>query len=151
VEVVTTNKRKFVFPTFGAGSTKSLPSKTAKVGELSDSSDRIFNAPSDKSSDDKKPVPVPEIPATKGNSLLSSSSSSTNSATGVDTTSTTDFTSSNHPIPDLRTNAAPLHSSKNDQDDKKLRQRINSSEPSNATSISNMGRSTTNNPDKNRT
>jgi hypothetical protein len=44
-----------------------------------------------------------------------------------------------------------LHSSKNDQDDKKLRQRINSSEPSNATSISNMGRSTTNNPDKNRT
>ena len=151
VEVVTTNKRKFVFPSFGAGSTKSLPSKTAKVGELSDSSDRIFNAPSDKSLDDKKPVPVPEIPATKGNSLSSSSSSSTNSATGVDTTSTTDFTSSNHPNPNLQTNAAPLHSSKNDQDDKKLRQRINSSEPSNATSISNMGRSTTNNPDKNRT
>jgi ubiquinol-cytochrome c reductase cytochrome b subunit len=151
VEVVTTNKRKFVFPSFGAGSTKSLPSKTAKVGELSDSSDRIFNAPSDKSLDDKKPVPVPEIPATKGNSLSSSSSSSTNSATGVDTTSTTDFTSSNRPNPNLQTNAAPLHSSKNDQDDKKLRQRINSSEPSNATSISNMGRSTTNNPDKNRT
>jgi ubiquinol-cytochrome c reductase cytochrome b subunit len=154
VEVVTTNKRKFVFPSFGTGSTKSLPSKTAKVGELSDSSDRIFNAPSDKSLDDKKPVPVPEIPATKGNSLpssSSSSSSSTNSATGVDTTSTTDFTSSNHPNPNLQTNAAPLHSSKNDQDDKKLRQRINSSEPSNATSISNMGRSTTNNPDKNRT
>jgi ubiquinol-cytochrome c reductase cytochrome b subunit len=148
VEVVTTNKRKFVFPSFGAGSTKSLPSKTAKVGVLSDSSDRIFNAPSDNSLDDKKPVPVPEIPATKGNSLLSSS---TNSATGVDTTGTTDFRSSNHPNPNLRTNAAPLHSSKNDQDDKKLRQRINSSEPSNATSISNMGRSTTNNPDKNRT
>ena len=151
VEVVTTNKRKFVFPSFGAGSTKSLASKTAKVGELSDSSDRIFNAPSGKSLDDKEPVPVPEIPATKGNSLPSSSSSSTNSATGVDTTSTTDFTSSNYPNPNLRTNAAPLHSSKNDQDDKKLRQRINSSEPSNATSISNMGRSTTNNPDKNRT
>ena len=151
VEVVTTNKRKFVFPSFGADSKKSLPSKTAKVGELSDSSDRILNAPSDNSLDDKKPVPVPEIPATKGNSLPSSSSSSTNSATGIDTTVTTDFTSSNHPNPNLQTNAAPLHSSKNDQDDKKLRQRINSSEPSNATSISNMGRSTTNNPDKNRT
>ena len=151
VEVVTTNKRKFVFPSFGADSKKSLPSKTAKVGELSDSSDRILNAPSDKSLDDKKPVPVPEIPATKGSSLSSSSSSSTNSATGVDTTVTTDFTSSNHPNPNLQTNAAPLHSSKNDQDDKKLRQRINSSEPSNDTSISNMGRSATNNPDKNRT
>jgi ubiquinol-cytochrome c reductase cytochrome b subunit len=151
VEVVTTNKRKFVFPSFGTGSTKSLPSKTAKVGELSDSSDRIFNAPSDKSLDDKKPVPVPEISATKGNSLPSSSSSSTNSATGADTISTTDFTSSNHPNPNLRTNTAPMHSRKNDQDDKKLRQRINSSEPSDATSISNMGGSTTTNPDNNRT
>jgi len=151
VEVVTTNKRKFVFPSFGAGSTKSLPSKTAKVGELSDSSDRIFNSPSDKSLDDKKPVSVPEIPATKGNSLPSSSSSSTNSAIGVDaTTATTNFTSSTHPNPNLRTNAAPLHSSKNDQDDKKLRQRISPSEPSNATSISDMGGPTTTNPDNNR-
>ncbi len=151
VEVVTTNKRKFVFPSFGPGSTKSLPSKTAKIGELSDSSHRIFNAPSDKSLDDKEPVPVPEIPVTKGNSLLQSSPSSTNSARGVDTTTATNYTSSNHSNPNLPTNAAPLHSSKNDQDDKKLRQRIKSPEPSTATSISNMGESTTTNPAKNST
>src|ERR1044072_3862147 len=46
VEVITTNKRKFVFPSFGAGSSKSLPSKTSEAGRLSDSSERIFNAPS---------------------------------------------------------------------------------------------------------
>jgi ubiquinol-cytochrome c reductase cytochrome b subunit len=151
VEVVTTNKRKFVFPSFGPGSTKSLPSKTARVDELSDSSHRIFNAPSDKSLDDKEPVPVPEIPVTKGNSLLQSSPSSTNSARGVDTTTATNYTSSNHSNPNLPTNAAPLHSSKNDQDDKKLRQRIKSPEPSTATSISNMGESTTTDPAKNST
>jgi ubiquinol-cytochrome c reductase cytochrome b subunit len=139
VEVVTTNKRKFVFPSFGTGSTKSLPSKTAKIGELSDSSDRIFNAPSDKSLDDKEPVPVPEIPVTKGNSLLQSSPSSTNSARGVDTTTATNYTSSNHSNPNLPTNAAPLHSSKNDQDDKKLRQRINSHESTSTASFSDMG------------
>ena len=146
VEVVTVNKRKFVFPSFGAGSRKSLPSKTAKVGELSDSSDRIFNAPSDKSLEDKKPVPVPEISSSKGSSLPPSSN---NSATGVD--ASTGSTSAKDYNPNLRTTAGSLNSIKNDQNNGKLRQQINSPESTSATSISDMEGSKTTNPDKNRT
>jgi ubiquinol-cytochrome c reductase cytochrome b subunit len=146
VEVVTTNKRKFVFPSIGAGTTKSLPDKTAKVGELSDSSDRIFNAPSDKSLEDKKPVPVPEISSSKGSSLPPSSS---NSATGVD--ASTGSTPANDYNPNLRTTTGSLHSIKNNQSDGKLRQQINSPESTGTTSISDMEGSKTTNPDKNRT
>ena len=146
VEVVTTNKRKFVFPSFGAGSTKSLPSKTAKVGELSDSSDRVFNTPSDKSLEDKQPVPVPEISSSKASSLPPSSK---NSATGVD--AGTGSRPANDYDPNLRTTAGSLHSIKNDQNNGKLRQQINSTESTSTTSISDMGESKTTNPDKNRT
>ena len=146
VEVVTTNKRKFVFPSFGAGSTKSLPSKTATAGELSDSSDRIFNAPSDRSLEDKKPVPVPEISSSKGSSLPPSSK---NSTTGVD--ASTGSTPDNDYNPNLQTTTGSLHSIKNDQNDGKLRQQINSNESTTATSISDMEGSKVTNPDKNRT
>jgi ubiquinol-cytochrome c reductase cytochrome b subunit len=146
VEVITTNKRKFVFPSFVSGSTKSLPSKTAKVGELSDSSDRIFNAPPDKSLEDKKPVPVPEISSSKGSSLPQSSNKS---ATGVD--ASTGSTSTNDYNPNLQTAAGSLHSIKIDENDGKLRQQINSTESTNTTSISGMDGSKTTNPDKNRT
>ena len=145
VEVITTNKRKFVFPSFGAGSTKSLPSKTTKVGELSDSSDRIFNTPSDNSLEDKKPVPVPEISSSKGSSLPPSSN---NSATGVD--ASTGSRPDNDYDPNLRTTAGSSHSIKNDQNDGKLRPQINSTEPTNTTSISDVEGSKNTNPDKNR-
>jgi ubiquinol-cytochrome c reductase cytochrome b subunit len=147
VEVVTTNKRKFVFPSFGAGSAKSLPSKTSKTGELSDSSDRIFNSPSDKSLEDKKPVPVPEISSSKGGGSLSSSSN--NSVTGVD--ASTGSILANDYNSNLRTNTASSHSIKNDQNDGKLRQQTNHNESTSAASISDMEGSKTNNPDKNRT
>jgi len=145
VEVVTTNKRKFVFPSFGAGSTKSLPSKPTKAGELSDPSDRIFNSPSDKLPEDKKPVPVPEISSSKGSSLPPSSKSST---TGVD--------ASVGPKPsdkydqNLQTTAASsLHSIQDEQNDEKLHQQVNSTESNKSTSISNMMESKTTNPDTN--
>jgi ubiquinol-cytochrome c reductase cytochrome b subunit len=146
VEVVTTNKRKFVFPSFGAGSAKSLPSKTSKTGELSDSSDRIFNSPSDKSLEDKKPVPVPEISSSKGGSL---SSSSNNSVTGVD--ASTGSIPANDYNSNLRAKTASSHSIKNDQNDGKLRQQTNPNESTSAASISDMEGSKTNNPDKNHT
>jgi ubiquinol-cytochrome c reductase cytochrome b subunit len=144
VEVVTTNKRKFVFPSFGAGSTKSLPSKTAKVGELSDSSDRIFNSPSDKSLEDKKPVPVPEISSSKGSSL---SPSSKNSTTGVDASAGP--RPSNNYDQNFQTTSGSLHSIQNDQNDGKLPQQVNSTESTKSTSISDMVESKTTNPDKN--
>jgi ubiquinol-cytochrome c reductase cytochrome b subunit len=146
VEVVTTNKRKFVFPSFGAGSTKSLPSKPATVGELSDSSDRIFNAPSDKSLEDKKPVPVPEISSSKGSSIPPSSK---NSATGVD--ASTGPGPANDYSQNIRTTAGSLYSIKNDQNDGELPQQTNSTKSPNTTSISDMGGSKTTNPDKNLT
>ncbi len=146
VEVVTTNKRKFVFPSFGAGSRKSLPSKSAKVGELSDSSDRIFNSPSDKLLEDKKPVPVPEISTSKGGSL---SPSSNNSATGVD--ASIGSTSANDYNSNLQTKPGSSHSIKNDQNDGKLRQPANSPESTRAKSISDMDGSKATNSDKNRT
>jgi ubiquinol-cytochrome c reductase cytochrome b subunit len=146
VEVVTTNKRKFVFPSIGAGSSKSLPSKTATVGELSDSSDRIFNAPSDKSLEDKKPVPVPEISSSKGSS---SSPSSQNSAKGVD--ASIGPGPANDYSPNLRTAAGSSHSIRNDQNDEELRQQTNSTKSISTTSISDMDGSKTTNPDKNLT
>ena len=146
VEVVTTNKRKFVFPSFGAGSTKSLPSKPAKAGELSGSSDRIFNSPSDKLPEDKKPVPVPEISSSKGSSSLPSSK---NSTTGIDA-STGPRPSTNYDQ-NLQTTAGSLHSIQNDQNDGKLHQQVNSTELNKSTSISDMEGSKTTNSDKNRT
>ena len=53
--------------------------------------------------------------------------------------------------PNLRTTAGSLHSIKNDQNDGKLRQQINSTESTSTTSISDMEGSKTTNPDKNRT
>ena len=146
VEVVTTNKRKFVFPSLGAGSTKSLPSKPATIGELSDSSDRIFNAPSDKSLEDKKPVPVPEISSSKGSSIPPPTK---NSATGVDASAGPG--PSNDHSPNLRTTAGSLHSIKNDQNGRELRQQANSTKSASTTSISDMNGSKTTNPDKNLT
>jgi ubiquinol-cytochrome c reductase cytochrome b subunit len=146
VEVVTTNKRKFVFPSIGAGSTKSLPSKTAKVGELSDSSDRIFNPPSDKSLDDKKPVPVPEISSSKGSSLPPSSK---NSTTGVD--ASVGPSPSNNYDTNLQTTADSLSSIQNDKNDGKLPKQVNSIESTKSASISDMVDSKITNPDKNRT
>jgi ubiquinol-cytochrome c reductase cytochrome b subunit len=146
VEVITTKKRKFVFPSFGAGSTKSLPSKTAEASALSDSSDHVFNAPSDKSLEDKKPVPVPEISSSKGSS---SSTSSSNSAAGIN--ASTGSTIANDYNPNLRTTTGSLDSLKNDQDNGKLRQQINSHESTTTTSISDMEGSKTTNSDKNRT
>lgn len=146
VEVVTTNKRKFVFPSFSAGSTKSLPSKPATVGELSDSSDRIFNAPSEKSLEDKKPVPVPEISSSKGSSIPPPTK---NSATGVDASAGPG--PSNDYSQNLRTTAGSLHSIKNDQNDEELRQKTNSTKSVSPNSISDIDRSKTTSPDKNLT
>jgi len=146
VEVVTTNKRKFVFPSFGAGSTKALPSKSAKVGELSDSSDRIFNSPSDKLPEDKESVPVPEISSSKGSSLPTSTK---NSITGVD--GSAGPRPSNNYDPNLQTTAGSLQSIQNDQKDGKLHQQVNSTESTKSTSISDMVESKTTSPDKNRT
>ena len=53
--------------------------------------------------------------------------------------------------PNLRTTTGSLHSIKNDQNDGKLRQQINSTESTRTTSISDMEGSKNTNPDKNRT
>lgn len=87
VEVVTTRKRKFVFPSFGSSGQKQLPSSDIKDGELSDSQSRVFNTPYERPLDEKKTIEVAEIKTSKGSpsaSITGTLNASINTGTSND-------------------------------------------------------------------
>lgn len=67
VEVITTRKRKFIFPSFGSGGAKLPLASSIKERELSDSPSTTFSASSERPLEEKKPVEVAEIKTSKGN------------------------------------------------------------------------------------
>lgn len=63
VEVVTSKKRKFIFPSFGSTPRKAISSDSS-IKELSDVSSPS-DTPKDKIIEESEPVPLPEIKSTK--------------------------------------------------------------------------------------
>lgn len=104
VEVITSKKRKFVFPSFGPGGAKQISPVQSKTAPLTDS-DRVYNQPYERDigEEKNKPLPQPEIQTSKkSESSLSPStagSSSNPANAGVSTSSESKNNSISNNVP----------------------------------------------------